>query len=63
MDNFFSAVQDVANNPSTTPERQVLLGEAAAPMLLAGLALAVLFFAAARAFWLFALRFYTSASS
>ena len=28
MDNFFSAVQDVANNPSTTPERQVLLGEA-----------------------------------
>ncbi len=41
----------------------MLLGEAAAPMLLAGLALAVLFFAAARAFWLFALRFYTSASS
>ena len=28
MDNFFSAVQDVANNPSTLPERQVLLGEA-----------------------------------
>ena len=28
LDNFFSAVQDVANNPSTTPERQVLLGEA-----------------------------------
>ena len=47
----------------TTVPAQVLLGEAAAPMLLAGLALAVLFFAAARAFWLFALRFYTSASS
>ena len=28
LDNFFSAVQDVANNPSTLPERQVLLGEA-----------------------------------
>ena len=47
----------------TTVPAQVLLGEAAAPMLLAGLALAVLFFAAARAFWLFALRFYTAASS
>ena len=47
----------------TTVPAQVLLGEAAVPMLLAGLALAVLFFAAARAFWLFALRFYTSASS
>ena len=47
----------------TTVPAQVLLGEAAAPMLLAGLGLAVLFFAAARAFWLFALRFYTSASS
>ena len=47
----------------TTVPAQVLLGKAAAPMLLAGLALGVLFFAAARAFWLFALRFYTSASS
>ena len=47
----------------TTVPAQVLLGEAAAPMLFAGLVLAVLFFAAARAFWLFALRFYTSASS
>ncbi len=28
MDTFFSAVQDVANNPSALPERQVLLGEA-----------------------------------
>lgn len=28
LDDFFSAVQDVANNPSTLPERQVLLGEA-----------------------------------
>ncbi|MAN19671.1 MAG: ABC transporter permease, partial [Synechococcus sp. EAC657] len=37
--------------------------EAAVPMLLAGLALALMFFAIARAFWLFALRFYTSASS
>jgi ABC-2 type transport system permease protein len=47
----------------TTVPAQVLLGEAAVPMLFAGLVLAVLFFAAARAFWLFALRFYTSASS
>ena len=47
----------------TTVPAQVLLGEAAVPMLLAGLALAVVFFAIARAFWLFALRFYTSASS
>lgn len=28
MDDFFSAVQDVSNNPSALPERQVLLGEA-----------------------------------
>ena len=47
----------------TTVPAQVLLGQAAMPILLAGLALALLFFAAARAFWLFALRFYTSASS
>ena len=47
----------------TTVPAQVLLGEAAVPMLLAGLALALMFFAIARAFWLFALRFYTSASS
>ena len=47
----------------TTVPAQVLLGEAAAPMLLTGVVLAVMFFAVARAFWLFALRFYTSASS
>ncbi len=47
----------------TTVPAQVLLGEAAVPMVLIGLALAVVFFAMARAFWLFALRFYTSASS
>ena len=47
----------------TTVPAQVLLGVAGAPMLLAGLGLAVVFFAAARSFWLFALRFYTSASS
>ena len=47
----------------TTVPAKVLLGEAAAPMLLTGVVLAVLFFAVARAFWLFALCFYTSASS
>ncbi|AII48154.1 ABC transporter permease [Synechococcus sp. KORDI-52] len=47
----------------TTVPAQVLLGEAAVPMVLTGLGLAVMFFAAARTFWLFALRSYTSASS
>ena len=28
LENFFGAVQDVANNPGSLPERQVLLGEA-----------------------------------
>ncbi len=28
LDSFFSSIQDVANNPSSLPERQVLLGEA-----------------------------------
>jgi len=30
MDSFFGAVQDVANNPGSVPERQVLLGQAQA---------------------------------
>ena len=30
VDRFFSSLQDVANNPQATPERQVLLGEAKA---------------------------------
>ena len=30
FERFFSSLQDVANNPSATPERQVLLGEAGA---------------------------------
>ena len=47
----------------TTIPAKVLLDSAGTPMLLAGLGLAVVFFAAARSFWLFALRFYTSASS
>ena len=47
----------------TTVPAQVLLGEAVVPMLLTGVALAFVFLAAARMFWLFALRFYTSASS
>ena len=47
----------------TTIPAKVLLDSAGTPLLLAGLGLAVVFFAAARSFWLFALRFYTSASS
>ena len=30
FERFFSSIQDVSNNPSATPERQVLLGEAGA---------------------------------
>lgn len=47
---------------STVPA-QVLLGQAVLPMVLLGLALALGFAVLARAFWLFALRHYTSASS
>jgi ABC-2 type transport system permease protein len=47
----------------TTVPAELLLGRVAAPMLLLGLALACGFFVSARAFWLFALRHYTSASS
>ena len=47
----------------TTVPAELLLGRVAAPMLLLGLALAGGFFVSARAFWLFALRHYTSASS
>ena len=47
----------------TTVPAELLLGRVAAPMLLLGLALAGGFFVAARTFWLFALRHYTSASS
>ncbi|MFL0795355.1 MAG: ABC transporter permease [Prochlorococcus sp.] len=47
----------------TTVPAEVILGRAAMPMLVLGLFLAVLFFLGSRAFWLFALRFYTSASS
>ena len=28
LENFFAAVQDLSNNPSSIPERQALLGEA-----------------------------------
>ncbi|HJO77806.1 MAG TPA: ABC-2 family transporter protein, partial [Prochlorococcaceae cyanobacterium Fu_MAG_134] len=45
----------------TTVPAEVILGRAAMPMLVLGLFLAVLFFLGSRAFWLFALRFYTSA--
>ncbi|HGY5543306.1 MAG: ABC transporter permease [Prochlorococcus sp.] len=47
----------------TTVPAEVILGRAAMPMLVLGLFLAVLFFLGSRAFWLFALRYYTSASS
>lgn len=47
----------------TTVPAEVILGRAAMPMLALGMFLAVLFFLGSRAFWLFALRFYTSASS
>ncbi|BEV35336.1 ABC-2 family transporter protein [Synechococcus sp. M16CYN] len=48
----------------TTVPAEVLLGRVVAtPMLLLSLALACIFFLSTRAFWLFALRHYTSASS
>lgn len=47
----------------TTVPAQLLLGQALLPMVLLGVVLAVGFFAGARAFWLYALRHYTSASS
>ena len=47
----------------TTVPAEVVLGRASAPMLWLGLGLAVGFFIAARRFWLYALRHYTSASS
>ena len=47
----------------TTVPAQLLLGQALLPMVLLGVVLAVVFFAVARAFWLYALRHYTSASS
>ena len=47
----------------TTVPAEVLLGRVSAPWLALGLGLAVGFFAAARGFWFFALRHYTSASS
>ena len=47
----------------TTVPAEVILGRAAMPMLVLGLFLAVIFFLGSRAFWLFALRYYTSASS
>ena len=47
----------------TTVPAEVILGRAAMPMLALGLFLAVIFFVGSRAFWLFALRYYTSASS
>lgn len=47
----------------TTVPAEVVLGRANAPMLFLGIGLAAGFFAAARSFWWFALRYYTSASS
>ena len=47
----------------TTVPAEVILGRAAMPTLALGLFLAVIFFVGSRAFWLFALRYYTSASS
>ena len=47
----------------TTVPSEVLLGRASTPLLALGLGLASGFFVAARSFWLFALRHYTSASS
>ena len=47
----------------TTVPAEVVLGRANAPTLWLGLGLAVGFFIAARQFWLYALRHYTSASS
>ena len=47
----------------TTVPAEVILGRAAMPMLALGMFLAVIFFVGSRVFWLFALRYYTSASS
>ncbi len=47
----------------TTVPAEVVLGRASTPMLVLGLGLGTVFFAAARSFWFFALRHYTSASS
>ena len=47
----------------TTVPAEVLLGRASLPLLALGFILSASFFAAARGFWLFALRHYTSASS
>ena len=47
----------------TTVPAEVILGRAAMQMLALGMFLAVIFFVGSRAFWLFALRYYTSASS
>ena len=47
----------------TTVPAEVLLGRASFPLLALGIVLSAGFFAAARSFWLFALRHYTSASS
>ncbi|WP_413358961.1 ABC transporter permease [Prochlorococcus sp. MIT 1201] len=47
----------------TTVPAEVILGRTAMPMLALGMFLAVIFFVGSRAFWLFALRYYTSASS
>ena len=47
----------------TTVPAEVILGRAAMPMLALGMFLAVIFFVGSRAFWLFALRYYRSASS
>ena len=47
----------------TTVPAEVILGRAAMPMLALGMCLAVIFCVGSRAFWLFALRYYTSASS
>ncbi|RZO12474.1 MAG: ABC transporter permease [Synechococcus sp. MED-G135] len=47
----------------TTVPAEVLLGRASLPLLALGIVLAAGFFTAARGFWMFALRHYTSASS
>ena len=47
----------------TTVPAEALLGRSHAPILCLGLVLATGFFVLARCFWLYALRFYTSASS
>lgn len=47
----------------TTVPAEVVLGKASTPLLATGVGLAAVFFTAARRFWIFALRHYTSASS